>query len=188
MGVVRLQISQFALIYALLLIVLFIRKKYKVDQTKLLIVSSMKMTLQLFIAGFILTYIFKNPSPIYTIAYLCVMTGFTIYRVLSDNKGLNSSFKRVISISIALSGLFIIFYFIYIVVGESILNPQYIIPISGMVMGNIMTATSLGIKTFREALNGQRAKINALLSVGASAEKYFHPLHAKPLKRLFYLH
>lgn len=67
------------------------------------------MTLQLVIAGFILTYIFKNPNPLFTIAYLIAMTAFTIYRVISKNKDLNKGFKRVIALSISISGLFIIF-------------------------------------------------------------------------------
>lgn len=185
MNVIKIQIGQFLLIYMLLLIVLFIMKKYKVDQTKLLIVSSMKMTLQLVIAGFILTYIFKNPHPLFTIAYLIAMTAFTIYRVISKNRDLNKKFKRVIALSISISGLFIIFYFIYIVVGENIVNPQYVIPISGMIMGNIMNGTTLGIKTFRESLVGQRAKINALLSVGASADKILLPFVRQAFETAF---
>jgi putative ABC transport system permease protein len=185
MNVIKIEIGQFLLIYALLLIVLFIMKKYKVDQTKLLVVASMKMTLQLVIAGFILTYIFKNPHPLFTIAYLVAMTAFTIYRVLSKNKELNKKFKQVIALSIIISGLFIIFYFIYIVVGESVVNPQYVIPISGMIMGNIMNGTTLGIKTFRESMVGQRAKINALLSVGASADKILLPFVRQAFETAF---
>lgn len=59
--IVKLQIGQFALIYTLLIIVLIIMKKSKVNQSKLLIVASVRMTVQLMIAGWILTYIFDHP-------------------------------------------------------------------------------------------------------------------------------
>ncbi|MET3617772.1 putative ABC transport system permease protein [Peptoniphilus olsenii] len=185
MNVVELQIGQFLLIYLLLLIVLFIMKRYKVDHTKLLITASVKMTVQLIIAGLILTYIFKNPHPAFTIAYLVAMTLFTIHRVLSKNKDLNKNFKKVIAISISISGLFVIMYFVYLVVGESIFNPQYVIPISGMIMGNVMTGVSLGIKTFKESLVGKRAKVDALLSVGAAPDRILLPFVKQAFETAF---
>ena len=48
-----------------------------------LVVSSMKMTVQLILAGLILTYIFEHPHPLFVVAYLGAMTGFSIHRVLS---------------------------------------------------------------------------------------------------------
>lgn len=174
-SIVQLQIQQFLLIYLLLLVVLFIMKKCKIDQAKQLIVASIKMTVQLVIAGLILTYIFKNPHPVFTIAYLCAMTGFCIHRVLSKNKDINKRFKIVIALSITMSGVLTILYFICLVVGQSLFNPQYVIPISGMIMGNTMTGVSLGVKTFRESLEGQRTKIHALLCIGASPDTILLP-------------
>ena len=57
--VVKLSIFQFSLIYLLLIIILIIMKKSKIEQTKLLLVSSLRMTVQLVLAGLILTYILK---------------------------------------------------------------------------------------------------------------------------------
>ena len=150
-GAAELEISQFLLIYALLLITAFIMKKCKVNQTKQLVVSSIKMTVQLIIAGLILTYIFENPHPAFTMLYLAAMTGFSIHRVISKNKELNIRFKVSIGISIALSGIFVLLYFICAVVREDIFNPQYVIPISGMIMGNTMTGVSLGVKAFKDS-------------------------------------
>ena len=66
-GIIELQLGQFLLIYLLLLIVIFIMKKCKIDQSKLLLFASIKMTIQLVLAGLILSFIFQQPSPIYTI-------------------------------------------------------------------------------------------------------------------------
>lgn len=181
-GVVELQIWQFALVYFLLIIVIAIMRKCHIEQTRLLITASFKMTIQLALAGLILTYIFKNPSPLFTIAYLAVMTAFTIHRVISRNKGLNKRFKLVISASVGFSGITVLIFFIYAVVGDSIFNPQYAIPISGMLMGNTMTGVSLGVKTLREGLNGQRTKVNALLSAGAAPEKILLPFVIQALE------
>ena len=181
-GVVEMQIWQFSLVYLLLLIVLAVMKKCRINQTKLLVVASVRMTLQLVLAGLVLTYIFKNPHPVFTLLYLAAMTGFAIYRVLSKNKGINRRFQWVIALSIALSGIAIIVFFICVVVGESLFNPQYVIPIAGMLMGNTMTGVTLGVKTFRESLNGQRPRIEALLNVGATPEKVLLPFVRQALE------
>lgn len=66
-----------------LLVVLVVMRVCRIDQTRLLVVSSMKMTVQLILAGLILTYIFEHPHPLFVVAYLGAMTGFSIHRVLS---------------------------------------------------------------------------------------------------------
>ncbi len=181
-GVVQIQFWQFMITYLLLVVVGIIMKKCHVNQIKLLVIASIRMSLQLVIAGFVLTYIFKNAHPIYTALYLMLMIGFAIYRVLSKNKELNRYFKIVIGISISVSGMLVIFFFIRAVVGESIFNPQYVIPIGGMIMGNTMTGVSLGVKTFRESLKSQRIKINALLNIGAAPQKILLPFVRQALE------
>ena len=140
------------------------------------------MSLQLTLAGLVLTYIFKNPHPAYTLAYLAGMTGFAIYRVLSQNKGLNRRFQWIIALSIAFSGLMVLVFFICVVVGESLFDPQYVIPIAGMLMGNTMTGATLGVKTFRESLSSQRARIEVLLNIGVAPGKALMPFVRQALE------
>ena len=102
-GIVQLQ-----LIYLLLIIVIAIMKKSGVEKTRLLVVASVKMTVQLVIAGLVLSYIFQNPNPVFVVVYLAVMIGFAVHRVLSANPGLNRRFQIIIAASIALSGVFVL--------------------------------------------------------------------------------
>jgi len=175
--ILALNIWQFSLIYALLLIVLFIMKKCKINQTKLLVTASMRMTVQLALAGLILTYIFENPRPIFTVAYIMLMTGFAIYMALQRNKALNlnRNFKMIVGASLAVSGISILCFFIMAVVGVNIFNPRYTIPISGMIMGNALTGTSLGLKTFGESIRAEKNKIDALVNMGATPRKILTP-------------
>ncbi len=174
-GIIELSIGRFALIYLLLIIVLLIMKKCKINQTKLLFVASLRMSVQLVLAGLILTYIFKNPHPVFTIIYLVLMTVFAIYMVLSANKSINKNFKIVIAVSLAATGLLIVCFFIMAVVGVSIFNPQYTIPISGMIIGNAMTGVKLGLKTFNESIKAQKNKINTLLNIGVTPQRIIIP-------------
>ncbi|MCX7615761.1 MAG: ABC transporter permease, partial [Clostridiales bacterium] len=43
------------------------------------------------------------------------------------------------------------------------------------VMGNAMTGTALGIKTFRESFSGQKSKMEALLNIGVNPSKILLP-------------
>ena len=176
--IINLNIFQFSLIYLLLVIVLIIMKKCKINQTKLLLVASIRMTVQLVLAGLVLTYIFNNPHPLFTVAYLILMTGFAIFMVLRRNKKakiFNKRFKLITAASLAVSGLSIICFFIAVVVGVSVFNAQYTIPISGMIMGNAMTGTSLGLKAFNENVSSNRSRIDTLINMGVAPRKIITP-------------
>lgn len=174
-GAEKLNIVQFLLVYLLLLIVLVIMKKSKINQTKLLFVGSLRMTLQLVLAGFILTFIFKNPHPAFTVGYVLLMTAFAIFRVLSKNKSINSNFKKSVAFSISFSGVSVLIFFIIVVVNQNIFNPQYTIPLAGMIIGNSMTGVGLGLKTFNESLKKDRIRIEALQNLGVTPKKILLP-------------
>ena len=67
-------------------------------------------------------------------------------------------------------------YFVAVVVGESIWAiPQYVIPISGMLMGNTMTGVSLGVKSLYKTIEDQTDRIETLQNMGVRPEKLFLP-------------
>ncbi|MBZ9607093.1 iron export ABC transporter permease subunit FetB [Clostridium estertheticum] len=174
-GAVQLSIFQFSLIYLLLIIVLIIMKKSKVNQTKLLIVASLRMTVQLVIVGYILQYVFSNPKPIFTIIFLVIMIVFSIDRVIKSKKDLNQNFKIAIGASLTFSGLFILVFFVTVVVGKSIFDPQYTIPLAGMIIGNSMTGVNIAIKTFMDDISKEKNKINTLLNLGVEPRDILKP-------------
>ena len=173
--IIQLNIAQFALIYLLLLVTLAIMKKCQIKQTRLLFVASLRMTVQLVLAGLILTYIFEHPHPLFTVFYIVLMTGFAIYMVLQRNKTLNRRFQWIAGFSLALSGIAIVCFFIMVVVGVSIFNPQYTIPISGMILGNAMTGVTLGLRTFNENVTAHKPRIDALINMGVTPHKILRP-------------
>jgi putative ABC transport system permease protein len=157
-------------------------KKYKINQTKLLLIASIRMTVQLVLAGLILTYIFENPHPAFTVAYIIIMTGFAIYMTLQRNKSINKKFKLIVGASLAASGISILCFFIIVIVGVSIFNPQYTIPISGMIIGNALTGVSLGVKTFNENIHSQRIKIDSLINMGVTPPKILTPFASQAIE------
>ncbi len=181
-NIVEIEISRFIIAYFLLLIVLAVMKKCKIKQIKLLFISTIQMTIQLILAGYLLTYIFKQQQPVYTIFYVFFMMIFAIYRVISKNKSLNMRFKFYIVSTLSISGISIIAFFIIFVINENIFNPQYTIPLSGMIFGNVMTGLNLGLKTFQENLQTEREKLEALLNFGGKPSDILQPLVSRSLE------
>ena len=181
-GAAAISLQRFFIIYLLLLLVLALMKLCRVSQSKLLLVGSIRMTVQLVLAGLILTYIFKHPHPLFTVAYVVVMMIFSIHRVLSKNADLNRRFKAAVGFSLACSGISIILFFVLVIVNQNIFNPQYVIPLSGMVFGNAMTGANLGLKTFRESLESERARIEALLNFGGTPREILLPFVNRALE------
>lgn len=172
---ISINLLNFSLVYVLLLVVLYVMKKNHIKQSRLLLVASIRMTVQLIIAGWVLTLIFSDPSPIFTCLYVAAMVIFAIHRVLSKQPYLSRAFKLAIVLAMVFSGLSIIAFFVVVITNQSLFNPQYVIPLGGMIMGNSMTALSLGIKTFRESVHSERDKISTLLNFGATPKKILLP-------------
>ena len=128
------------------------------------------------LSGMILTYIFKNPHPLFTITYLSIMIVYSILRIYRKNNRINKSFKKSIAIGLSFSILGVIIYFIAVVVNENLFNPQYVIPIGGMLAGNAMTGVNLGIKSFYDRLDDQKDMMESLLNFGANPKDILRPL------------
>ncbi len=145
------------------------------NKTKLLLVASLRMTVQLIIAGFILTLIFENPNPAFTTLYLLAMIGFASHRSISRNKELNRKFKIIIVCSLFFTGLAVMLFFIMVVVNESIFDPRYAIPLGGMIFGNTMTGLNLGLQSFTDSVNSMRVRSETLLGIGTRPKQILLP-------------
>jgi putative ABC transport system permease protein len=172
----EISLFNFALVYVLLLGIVVIMKKARIRHSALLITASIRMTVQLILAGLLLTWIFKHPHPLLTLGYIVAMVLFAIHRVLSQHNNLNTGFKLVIAAALAGSGLAVLVFFVCIVVGASLSNAQYTIPLGGMIIGNAMTGLSLGIKNFEQALADNKERLASLLNWGAHPRDILLPL------------
>lgn len=181
-GAVQIGLGAFCLIYLLLIVVLLVMKHAKVDKMKLLILASVRMTVQLVLVGYLLTYIFQNPNPWFTVLFLIATIGFSIHRVLSGCKKLNFKFKLSVSCSLALPGLAVLIYFVCLVIRKNFFDAQYTIPLSGMVIGNAMTGMTLALKSFQDTIRDQRKKIDTLLYLGAEPKIILKPFVSNALQ------
>jgi putative ABC transport system permease protein len=83
---IKLQLWQVAAAYAFVILLLIIVRLKGISREKEILISSVRMTLQLIFIGYLLTYIFEHPSPVYSVLILAVMEIFSIYTILKRTK------------------------------------------------------------------------------------------------------
>jgi len=169
-GIIDLSVVKLAFAYLFVLGVLVIVRKRRMKKERELIISSVRMTLQLVLTGYILVYVFERPSPFITAGIIILMEAFAVYTVFKKFKGkLSKMLKKVIAISLAAGTLSCLLYFLLVVVRiNPWYDPQYFIPIAGMLIGNSMTGVSLGVKSLIEGMTTQKVLVEEALILGAT--------------------
>jgi len=152
------------------LILFFGLRKRGIGRERLLIVATIRMTVQLILTGYLLIYLFDNPHPLWTLLVILVMVLFAIYTIFKKFSGeLSRKLKRVIAVSLPLGGLPVLIFFLLVVIRiDPYFDPQYVIPITGMIIGNSMTGISLGLHTMIKGMQVEREAIEAHLLLGAT--------------------
>ncbi len=161
---------QVAYAYIFIIIILVIFRLKKIPQEKLLITSAVRMTLQLIIVGYILVYVLGNPHPLITVAIVCMMLSFAVFNVYQRTKAkIKLSIKKIIALAMFLGISINLIYFMFIVLQlDPWYEPQFFIPISGMIIGKTMTGVSLGVNNLLNGMKDQKEKIEGALMLGAS--------------------
>lgn len=141
----------------------------KIRLSKILAYSTFRMTLQLILVGYILSYIFDKPSPYITLLILGIIEIFAILNAIKRLKIKSKMMKKLTAVSILVGSVTVVFYFLLVVIKITPwYNPQFFIPISGMVIGNTMTGVTLALKTYMTGFKDNKELINGSLMIGAS--------------------
>lgn len=169
-SVIDLQLWQMAAAYVFVVVLLFIVRARGISREKEILISTVRMTLQLILTGYVLVYLFTTSNPLYTIIIIVAMEIFAIYNIFKRAKTkLSKSLKKIIAISMILGTLSSLIYFLLVVVNISPwYDPRYFIPIAGMLIGNSMTGISLGVTKLVDGMYNQRHLVESALMLGAT--------------------
>lgn len=168
-GVINLSLSDMALSFSFILVTIILTSLNGINRNKDIIIGVFRMTIQLAIAGFILVYIFDSKSLIFTCLMLLFMEASAIFNIIRPIKNiLPRKVIPVIIFAMVISSLSSLFAFVILVIRpDPIYNPQYLIPIAGMIVGNTMTGIALALKATLSNIESQRTKIEGSLMLGA---------------------
>jgi len=161
--------GQLALAALLILINIALSFILRLGLEQQLWIASLRMVVQLLLIGYVLQWLFTlhNPGWILSVALaMTVIAGLaSVNRTRRRFRGIYwNSFVSILASSLLVTGL---------AVGGIIrvdpwYEPQYLIPLLGMVLGNTLTGISLALDRFMEDLASHRERVEALLTVGAT--------------------
>lgn len=153
----------------LLLVPVLVASYLKLGVTRSLLISTVRMVVQLVLIGFFLEFLFKLNNGFVNFAWFLVMLLAAVFSVI-NNSGLKiKSFVLPVFISLFLANLFVVLYFNYFIVNLSfIFDARYMIAIGGMVLGNSLRSNVVGLGDFYKALNKEEQLYLYRLSLGAS--------------------
>lgn len=171
--IMDLSILQLSLSYISVLILLIIFKSRGIRREKEIMIATVRMTIQLTLMGYVLMYVFNNPSWWLTSIMILIMVSFAVYNALKRvKKKTSKELKKIIGLSMILGSLMTAAFFIIIVLKtEPWFNPQYFIPITGMIIGNSMTGISLAANRLCNDMEDKKSIIENSLMLGATPKE-----------------
>jgi putative ABC transport system permease protein len=137
--------------------------------TKSLLISALRSLLQLLAMGFVLEWVIRQNKWYIVIAVMAIMIVAAVQITISRAAGIPSGLAWPVFETLAITTLLMVG-----LVAEAIIRPrpwyapQVVIPITGMMLGNIVGATAVGLTRFYESMKSRRDEIEAMLALGAT--------------------
>lgn len=170
----------------LMLIPVLIHQYYKTGQTKSIIISCIRMVVQLFLVGFYLEYLFEWNNPWINMAWLVIMVGVCAIELIGRLRLSRKIFLATVYGAIFVSVFLTITYFLKVVLGlEFLFESRYFIPLCGSLMGNVLGSNVIGLGALYEGLEREQQYYFYMLSNGASCAESVRPFIREALRKAF---
>ncbi|MEL6616333.1 MAG: iron export ABC transporter permease subunit FetB [Bacteroidota bacterium] len=183
MGAVEIGTGQLALGALLLGINIVLSVVLKLGLARDLVVGAIRMTVQLLLIGLVLEWVFETENAVVIVAIAVLMA------VLAGRAAVQRTARRFPGI--LWNSLVVILGASFLVTGISIVgviqvdpwyDPQYLIPLHGMLLGNALNGISLGLDRFMEGCAKDRDLIETRLVLGATRWEAAQPIVREALR------
>ncbi|MBF0794730.1 ABC transporter permease [Mammaliicoccus lentus] len=164
-------ITSLILMVIFIIIPIVISKSLKLGLEKDTVIAGIRSFIQLLIVGYILQFIFDKDNPIFMILMVVLIIGAATQN--ARKKGLSipgitwKLLLAYVSIELITQG---------ILIGLKIIppTPQYVIPITGMVIGNAMVLSILFLNRFISEIQQNENLVKLILSLGGTPKQTIH--------------
>ncbi|MFJ7738517.1 ABC transporter permease [Lysinibacillus sp. NPDC097287] len=150
---------------------LLLSKALKLGLEKDTIIATVRSVIQLLAVGFILKFVFDSGSVIYIISMIALMIFAATLNARKKGKAIKG-----ITWKIALTLIVVEIVTQGVLLGLGIIpaTAQYIIPISGMLIGNSMVLSILFLNRFTAEITSHQNEIELILSLGGTPKQAIH--------------
>lgn len=167
--------SDIALASSLIIIVILLSWRLRLQLTKTLLMAAVRTVVQLSFIGLILAWIFAREQWYEVLVILTIMTliagSAAKNRVKRHYKGLFTDTLLAVSASGILVTAIAIVMILQV---QPWYTPQFVIPILGLILGNSLTAISLTSNQLINAFHEQQGRIEMMLSLSARPFEAVH--------------
>ncbi|NMM98693.1 ABC transporter permease [Bifidobacterium olomucense] len=148
----------------------------RINIGKTLLWSACRALLQLCAMGFIIGYVIRANNVFLVFAVIAVMLVAAVQITLSRAKGVPKGLAGPVLLSLTITMLLMISLVTELVVRpHPWYAPQLVVPLTGMLLGNTVSALAVGLSRFYESMNERRDEIDTLLALGSTAWEAARP-------------
>ena len=170
----------------LLLIPVYFLWKYKTGLLKPILVGASRMIVQLFLIGAYLRFLFEWNNPMVNFLWVVIMVGVASETAVSRTKLKRSILMVPVYTGFLVTVILIGLYFLgFVLKLDNIFGARYFIPISGIIMGNMLGVNVIGLNTFYAGLQREKQLYYYLLGNGATRSEATAPFIRQALIKSF---
>ena len=182
-NVIDLSIWQLALALVLVGVVVAVSVRQSLGLERDLVIGSVRTIVQLYVVGLVLAAVFAAARWYWVLLILATMTGVATQAAVSRLGKPLPGGNWIAGLALTASTAATLAYVIGVVVGvRPWYEPQYIIPIAGMILGNSMTSAALAGDRLQGDLRARADEVEARLALGFSGREAMQPMMRASLR------
>ncbi|MHB8972029.1 MAG: ABC transporter permease [Pirellulaceae bacterium] len=170
MSYVELTYTQVGLAALLILVNAAISMALRLGMERTLAWASVRTVIQLVLIGLVLEWVFQVDRWYIVVGLLSLMTLIAGITAGQRNQRRFPGIWLNTIVSVWASSWLVTAYALFVVIRntDTWYQPQYTIPLMGMILGNSLNGTSIGLNSFTESLVAHRERVEMALALGAN--------------------
>ncbi|MTI32827.1 ABC transporter permease [Xanthovirga aplysinae] len=185
-GITDINLWSLLLGYIIMVIPIFYMGYYRTGLIKETFVALLRMSVQLFLVAIYLGYIFQWNNALLNSAWVVIMAGIGAFTTTKRSGLKLKYFFLPVCLSTLISLLVINAFFLDIIIGlDNVFDAQYLIPISGMILGNAMNYNIVGLNTYFDQLVKNENLYYFILINKNSKKAALEPFLREAIKKAF---
>ena len=141
---------------------------FKLGLQKDILIAAVRATIQLLIIGYILKVVFHLQDALFSLLLIALMIGVATQNASKRGKWLPHAWIRVL---LAITVTEVVTQGLLLGLRVVAPTPQYVIPISGMIVGNAMVASGLLLNRLHSETSSHRQEIITILALGGTSKQ-----------------
>ncbi|MCT4781705.1 MULTISPECIES: ABC transporter permease [Exiguobacterium] len=130
-----------------------------------IVIATVRSIIQLLVIGYILTFVFESDNPVFMLLMILLMIGAATQNIIKKGDGIPGITWMIVLTLVTVEALTM-----GLMLGLGIIpfEPDKVIPISGMVIGNCMVLSLLFLNKFKDEVERSDEVIELVLSMGGA--------------------